>query len=357
MDFKKRSVGDGDREDQALQPKRKGRTVRNVIRVAPLLLILFLAFLVWFDRFSPNRPVGDGSTAVTFEIEPGSSSYSVAKGLEEAALIGDARFFRWMIRIIGKGNQIKTGFYDLNDGLTSLDIITMITEGRVSMTPLTIPEGWNNRQIGDYLAEKGYAKDRETFLRLTRNREVLRRYNIPADTTEGYLFPDTYMVPKRFALEKIQDAMLRRFFKALEEARPPANLSAEELHKKVILASIIEREAAHPDELPVMSQVFQNRLEKKMRLESCATVQYLLPKPREKLYDKDLLIQSPYNTYLHRGMPPGPISNPGLRALTAAFHPEPVPYLFFVLKPNERRHHFSTTFNEHVRAKKKYLGE
>ena len=146
------------------------------------------------------------------------------------------------------------------------------------------------------------------------------------------------------------------FFEKLKEAEIPEQITPARLHDRIILASIIEREAVHPDELPVMASVFLNRVNKKMRLESCATVQYLLPNPKKKLYEKDLLVKSPYNTYLHRGMPPGPISNPGFPAIRAAFHPAETEYLFFVLMPKEGRHHFSNNYSEHLRAKKKYLG-
>ena len=259
------------------------------------------------------------------------------------------------MRLTGLQDELKAGSYELNDGMSAHEVADVLTEGRVRMVQFTVPEGWHNRQIAELMVKRGFAQNEEEFLKLTRDPEILKKYKIPARTTEGYLFPETYTISHGYPLEKIHEAMIQRFFDQLKNADHPENLSPEELHKKVILASIIEREAARKDELPQMSRVFMNRLDKGMRLESCATIQYLLPKPREKLYEKDLKIESPYNTYEHSGMPPGPISNPGLPALKAAFHPEDGEFLFFVLKP-DGSHHFSKTYKEHVRAKHKYLG-
>jgi UPF0755 protein len=339
------------------EKSKKPNRLRPSLLGLVALSLLLIAFLVWFDRFSPNRSAGSGEKRIEFEIELGSGPQRVARLLADAGLIRDPDFFRILVRVTGNAGRIKTGLYELNDAMSSFEILNVITEGRVAQETLTIPEGWNNRQIGDYLVEKGFVNSRNEFLSLTEDPQTLARYRIPASSTEGYLYPDTYTVPRRYPVRKIHERMLERFFQMLQSAEPPASISAADLHQKIIMASIIEREAAHPDELPVMAQVFQNRIRKRMRLESCATVQYLLPKPQAKLYEKDLLIRSPYNTYLHRGLPPGPISNPGLPAIRAVFHPEPVGYLFFVLKPEQRRHHFSSDFKEHLEAKKRYLGD
>jgi UPF0755 protein len=222
------------------------------------------------------------------------------------------------------------------------------------MTNFTIPEGWHNRQIAELLTSRGMAQSAQEFLDLTANEEVLVKYKIQADSTEGYLFPDTYTIPLNYPLAKIHEAMLRRFFQVLKEVAVDKNTDPFDLQQKIILASIIEREAAKPEELPVMAGVFLNRMNKRMKLESCATVQYLLPKPKQKLLEKDLLIKSPFNTYLHKGLPPGPISNPGRAALAAVYAPKETDALFFVLKP-DGTHHFAATYREHNNAKKMYL--
>ena len=348
FDLKKKS---SERIEKKL--KKSGRFIYS----ASALFALLILSLVLFSFFSPNSAPGNGEKTVEFMIEPGKGAHTVSRNLEEAGVIQSASFFRILLRATGKGGSLKTGLYELNNGMSSLDVIRVLTEGRVRMTALTIPEGWNNVQIAEYLVDKGFAKNKEQFLSLTREKKTLNLFHINAESSEGYLFPDTYMVPDGYPLEKIHIAMLKHFFEKIKEADIPDGMTSEELHERLILASIIEREAAQPDELPVMASVFLNRINQKMRLESCATVQYILGKPHARLYEKDLKIKSPYNTYLKRGLPPGPISSPGLPALKAAFHPKNTSYLFFVLKPKEQRHHFSETYTEHLKAKKRYLGE
>lgn len=324
------------------------------LTIAIVLVILFLGGSGFYYLF--NHPFGDGSRHVEFEVRHGAGSYSVSRDLQREQLIDDANRFRLMLRLTGQVESIKAGYYELNNGMSPMEIARILTEGRVRMTNFTIPEGWHNKQIAELMVKKGYASDKNEFLRLTRNREILSKYHIPGESTEGYLFPDTYTIPVGYPLEKIHEAMLRRFFSVLNSIDGASNASPDDVYNRLILASIIEREAAIPEELPVMASVFLNRIQKEMRLESCATVQYLLPEPREKLYNRDLLIPSPYNTYRNQGFPPGPISNPGAPALKAAFQPDDTDYLFFVLKP-DRTHYFSSSYSEHLKAKKRYLGE
>ncbi|MBI3395834.1 MAG: endolytic transglycosylase MltG [Spirochaetia bacterium] len=316
-------------------------------------VVLLAAGLI--AALSPGRAPGNGEKVVEFEVKQGTSPGAVVKDLASEGLLNSPDYFRWLLRMTGRTSKMKAGIYELNDGMSAGKIADILTEGRVRMLHLTIPEGWTNRQIADYFAEKSIVSSKEEFLKLAKDKAVLAKYKIPADTTEGYLFPDTYSVPMKYPADKIQELMIKHFFELLHKADPPAGIDPTELHHKVILASIVEREAVRPDERPMMAQVFLNRLDKKMRLESCATIQYLLPKPRARLYDKDLQIESPYNTYKHAGFPPGPVSNPGLPALTAAFHPKASDHLYFVLKP-DGSHHFSLTYKEHVDAKKQYLG-
>ena len=317
------------------------------------LLITGIALFIGHRYFSPGRPAGDGQKKIEYEVQKGKGVQSIGKELASQGLIRSAEYFRWILKLTGRSGKLKAGVYELNDGMSAFEVADVLTEGRVRMLALTIPEGWNNRQIGDYFASKGLVKDRQEFLDLASDPAVLGHYRIPGKTTEGYLFPDTYMVPLKYPAAKVQDIMIRRFFEVLEELEIKQTDPAE-LHRRVILASIVEREAKKEEERPIMSQVFLNRIEKRMRLESCATVQYLFDRPHPRLLEKDLFIESPYNTYRHGGLPPGPISNPGKAAISAAFHPDSVPYLFFARKPYGS-HHFSVTFKEHLEAKKRFI--
>lgn len=325
----------------------KSRAVKISLGAAAVLLVAAGAFIL----AGPGRPPGDGSKTLVIEVMPGMGAKKVTEVLETEQMISSASYFRFLMRWAG---TIKAGVYEVNDGMSAGKIASILTEGKVRMLSITIPEGFHNRQIAELLTQKKLVKSPEEFHRIAEGAEILKKYNIPAKNTEGYLFPETYSVPYNYTGEKFHELMLKQFFMRLKEAEPPANITPEELHRRVILASIVEREAQKKEELPLMAQVFLNRIEQKMKLESCATIQYLFEKPHKKLYEKDLVIPSPYNTYIHRGMPPGPISNPGLPALKAAFHPEPTENLFFVLKP-DGSHHFSRTFREHQAAKKEFL--
>jgi UPF0755 protein len=296
---------------------------------------------------------GDGATAVEFEVPPGVGAFRVARELEGQGLIRDPDAFRLYLRLSGKSQAIKVGVYELNDGMSAAQVASILTEGRVQLTGLTIPEGWTNRQIGDYLAEKAYVPDRAAFLKIASDAETLKKWGIPDRSTEGYLFPETYMVARGSSAEVIHEAMLKNFFKVLEDVSGSREITPQ-VRSRIVLASMVEREAVRPEERPMMAQVFLNRLDQNMRLESCATIQYLFDRPKPRIFERDLEIESPYNTYRNPGLPPGPISNPGRAALEAAFEPKAGDYLFFVLKP-DGSHHFSRTYGEHLRAKKKFI--
>jgi len=330
--------------------KKEEPRPRRTFRV--LLVIALLALAGGFYLLSA-RPSTNKET-VDFEVPPGAGIHRVASDLESKGLISSKEAFKLYMRLSGKAGAIKAGTYELGPSLSMLEIGERLASGKVKLLALTIPEGWTNRQIGDYLTAKGLVKDRADFLRMAADSGLLGEFSIPAETTEGYLFPETYHVPAGYSPMQLQKLMIKNFRAALRKAGAPTDLRPDLLHERVILASIVEREAVRPEERPMMAQVFINRLEKKMRLESCATVQYLFDKPRPRLFEKDLKIDSPYNTYQIKGLPPGPVSNPGLAALKAAFAPEKSTYLYFVLKP-DGSHHFSETYKEHLDAKKKYL--
>ena len=323
-----------------------------LIGLAAAAMFLGLGVLALVSATMLGAP-GDGERIVEFEVPRGVGAFRVARDLEDQSLIRSADSFRMYLRLTGASQDIKVGLYELNDGMSAGEIAEVLTEGKVQLKGVTIPEGWTNRQIGDYLTEQGYVQSREEFLTLSRDPAILAKYGIPDPSTEGYLFPETYMVARGSDVRVIHEAMLKKFFDVLEEVSGTREVNAQ-IRERIVLASIVEREAVRPEERPMMAQVFLNRLEQNMRLESCATIQYLFDRPKKKIYERDLEIQSPYNTYRNAGLPPGPISNPGRAAIEAAFQPRAGEYLFFVLKP-DGSHHFSKTYNEHLQAKKKFI--
>jgi len=205
---------------------------------------------------------------------------------------------------------------------------------------LTIPEGFTARQIGQLIEEKGLGR-RKRFLKIVEQRGV-----------EGYLFPETYFVEYDISEEEIIDTMVdqfnKLFTKEMEEQGKKFNFTKRDT---VILASIIEKEAARDEERPLISGVFHNRLRKRWYLESCATVQYALGEHKEKLTYEDLKVDSPYNTYDHFGLPPGPICNPGLGSIKAALYPAETDLMFFVAE-GEGTHGFSKYYGKHLEVQK-----
>ncbi|MDF3821624.1 endolytic transglycosylase MltG [Leptospira sp. 96542] len=318
-----------------------------------LLLVLSLIGFFVIDEIKGGA-VGDGQNKYELIVDPGEPSSSVVKELATSGMIKSSVYFNYLIKFTRSGNKIKQGVYDINDGMSARKILDVIISGKVKLVTFTVPEGYNNRQIGDLLTNKKLAKSQEEFLQITTNQALLSKFNIPAKTLEGYLFPETYSVPLNYPLERIAEMMIKRFYKKLESIPESKGISPAELHFRVVLASIVEREAVKKEERPMMAGVFLTRIEKNINLESCATIQYLFDKPKKRLFESDLKIQSPYNTYINGGWPPGPISNPGLPALIAAFKPEKSDKLFFLLKP-DGSHYFSATFKEHLDAKKKYI--
>ncbi|MBW7856827.1 MAG: endolytic transglycosylase MltG [Leptonema sp. (in: Bacteria)] len=319
-----------------------------------LIIMIGVLLIAGISAYWLGRPVGNGSHQVEFEVVRGSGMQRVTRSLAEQKLLSSELFFRIFMKSTFKDTNLKAGVYDLNDGMSLFEIGSILTSGKVQMVRVTIPEGWTNKQIGIHAASLGLCESVDEFLALTKDTELLKKYKIPGNDTEGYLYPETYYLARGVKADRLITAMLDRFFETLPQAKPPANITPEDLFKAVILASIIEREAVHRQELPKMAGVYLNRIKKGMRLEADPTVQYILGDPKKRLLFKDLEIKSPYNTYRNKGLPPGPISNPGIEALQAAFHPEEHDFLFFVLKPDQT-HEFTRTYKEHLNAKKEFL--
>ncbi|EPG73155.1 YceG family protein [Leptospira fainei serovar Hurstbridge str. BUT 6] len=317
-----------------------------------LILLSVLAFFIADEM--KGGATGAGQVKIDLSIEPGDSPAEVTATLAKNGLLKSSKYFLFLIKVTRSANKIKAGLYEINDGMDSRKILQVITEGKVKLVTFTVPEGYNNRQIGDLLVKKNLIKTRADFLNATSRTELLREFKIPASTAEGYLFPETYSVPVNYPVDKIARMMLKRFFAKLEKLPKAKELDPKKLHEIVVLASVVEREAKKNEERPLMAGVFLNRMKKDIPLESCATIQYLFDKPHPRIFEKDLKIVSPYNTYLNKGYPPGPISNPGLPALEAALVPTQTEYLFFLLKP-DGYHFFSKNFKEHAEAKKKYI--
>ena len=327
--------------------------------VAPALLVVTAA-AVAAAGYYVNQAPGMAATSRTFTIQSGETLTGVAQRLHGAGFIRSPVLLRVLARARGAETGIRAGFYRFPADATSNQILDLLMAGSNDLVRVTIPEGWTSNRIAAHLEERDIT-DAVEFRTVVSSPELMRSYGIEALTAEGYLFPDTYYFPRGYGAEAVARHMVDTFFGRLVEIHPGARPDAPELHDKVILASIVEREYRLPREAPLIASVFNNRLQSNARLESCATIVYIITEIQghehpERIYEADLEIESAFNTYRSRGLPPAPIANPGLTALRAALYPADTDYRYFVVKdPDTGAHHFSSVLSEHSEAKFVYL--
>ena len=286
-------------------------------------------------------------------VGPGQPVSTTAEILFRHGLIQSPLRFRLLARLQGYDRRLKAGEYGLKASMTPLDILGILERGQVKLYKVTLPEGLTLQQVADVLERSGLGNAAHIAARAA-DPAFARSHGIPADSLEGYLFPDTYLFPRGASAEAILTTMLQRFrsvFSAEWEHRA-AHIGLT-VHEVVTLASIIEKETGAPSERPLISSVFHNRLKKGMRLETDPTVIYGIRDFDGNLTRKHLETPTPYNTYVIKGLPPGPIASPGRDALEAALFPAPTGYFFFVSK-NNGTHHFSSSFEEHQNAVQRY---
>jgi UPF0755 protein len=286
---------------------------------------------------------------VKVTIPPGASLRTAADSLHRAGLVSWPRIFGYYAKTTGNDHDIKAGTYSLRSGESWSQLITALRDGEGLERKLTIPEGWNLFNIVPALATS-LGSPAESVSVAVRDTALLRELDIPTGTLEGYLFPDTYI----FAFGTSPRVAVREMVTRFEHVWDPAwddrlQQLAMSRNDVIALASIIEREARRPEERPVISAVYHNRLRLQMPLQADPTVEYALGEHRDRLFYRDLAVESPYNTYRHPGLPPGPIASPGKASIEAALFPAAVPYLYFVASP-DGHHEFRTTFKAHSEA-------
>ena len=287
-----------------------------------------------------------------FTIKRGTSVRTVAADLQTAGLVrsGYAAYFYFRFLRL----PLKAGTYKLSSAMSLQSVAAYLQEGKQELIKVTLPEGLTLSKTAAILAERQVI-ELSAFLEAAQNPELLKKYGIPSGSAEGFLFPDTYFFSYNETPERIVTALLDNFF-TKTAAIPHFPTDPAERYNTVILASIVEREYRVPEEAVKIAGVFSNRLEIGMGLQSCATVEYILTEVQHKphpdrLLNKDLEIDHPYNTYKWRGLPPGPISNPGMTALYAACNPEKSSYLYFRLEDSGAGTHvFTRSLAEHARA-------
>ena len=285
-------------------------------------------------------------------IPQGASARWIGQLLERENLIHNAHVFAWTVRLKGLGHQLKAGTYQLDGTGTTAAIAQSLLKAPIQTQPATIPEGLNRHQIAGQLRAAGVA-DSARFVAATEDPHLIRQLGVTASSLEGYLFPETYFFDPNADERAIAARMVGQFHRVFADSlRQRLKALGLSLHQAVTLASIVEREAVAVEEQPIISGVFQRRLKLNRRLESCATVNYALGRSKKRLTYADLQVDSPFNTYRHHGLPPGPISSPGRTALRAVLYPAQTEYLYFVAR-GDGTHIFSRTNREHERAKRR----
>lgn len=331
------------------------------------LLILFAAFVVLavgvaaaggyiFYSFKSKAP-SDISQEVVYEVAPGKSFNSIAADLENKGLITNANFFSLYARFIGERSKLKVGEYLLKTDMRPDDILAVITSGKSIARGFTVSEGLSIYEIADLYQKDGFGTAAE-FLKWVRDPALIKSLlGENYGSLEGYLFPETYMLTKFTDTKTLISNMVRRFLYVYNEVIPQSKILGLNRHEIVTLASIVEKETGAPEERTLISSVFHNRLQKRMRLQTDPTVIYgkaeTLGKIVINITKNDLLTPTRYNTYTISGLPPGPIANPGKEALLAAVTPAQSEYLFFVSR-NDGTHIFSVDYKGHESAVKSF---
>ncbi len=326
-----------------------GDTWSRVVRILCVAALIFMAIAAVVS--SPPDLFGEPETVDVY-IREGMSTAQIGLVLHDAGLIRDPVLFAAVARVRGVHTTLKSGHYRLPSDRTLVALIDTLARGEVHQVRVTIPEGYGIDQIASLLESKGLA-DAQAFADEALNSAAdyahLLGFCPPTSSLEGYLFPDTYFVSEGLPVKRLVSMMVSRFCqKALPALNGPM-ASGLIVHELVTLASIIEREAARDHERPLVSSVFHNRMASGIPLQSCATVQYVLGEPGRTLTNADLAVDSPYNTYLYRGLPPGPVANPGLPSLLAAANPADTPYMYFVAD-GSGGHVFSIEYPAHLAA-------
>ena len=326
-----------------------------------LVLLLSLFFLssvgIHFYGVHQDKMARASEERQIVKIEPQLGVSKIAQMLKEKGIVKSTWLFEIAAFLRGSATQLKAGEYVFSPDISLFEVLRKLEKGEIFHYAVTIPEGLTMRDIARHLGSMGLA-DQERFLRLCQDKGILQHYGIRAHSLEGYLFPDTYFLLKGMKEEEIIDRMVRRFLQVFTpEMEKQAKALGLSRHQAVIIASLIEAETPLGDERYLVSSVFHRRLKIKMPLQCDPTVIYALSGKygkRGRLTRRDLGFRSPYNTYIHTGLPPGPICSPGFASLEAALVPARSSYLYFVSKGNGS-HYFSSTLAEHYRAVQKYL--
>jgi len=322
-------------------------------RVILFLGVIFFGYCILLLNYSISS-IDKTNRTILVDIPTGSSFLEVTEILNKAGLVKSRLLFSGLTIIKNARRHIRAGEYEFNTSLTPSAMIDKLKRGEVKEYKILIPEDFSMQEIIARL-EKDKLINKEIFIDLARDEDFLESLNIKSQSIEGYLFPDTYYFNRSMNTRQIMKRMVGRFWeKVTPEMIQKARERGWNINQFITLASMIGKESGNNADKPMISAVFYNRLKKRMPLQSDPTAVYGLDNFEGKVLPSHLRRNSPYNTYIVRGLPPGPIANPGLDSLKAVLHPASVDYLYFVSK-NDGSHFFSSSLKEHNKAVNHYL--
>jgi UPF0755 protein len=325
------------------------------VKRAVIILVLLLAVVaagagLWVTR-RVSEPFGAFSGEQFVEIPAGESTIGIGRRLIAAGVVRDEMTFRLAVRWHGRGRSLKAGEYRFTEPASPAAVIDRLAKGDVYLLPLTFPEGLTAEEMAQLFAQSGLGSAR-AFVAAARNPAPIKTIDPEADTLEGYLFPDTYSLPRQIEAEALVERMVRRFTTVFDEdLRARAKASGLTVRQIMAIAALVEKETARGEERPLVAAVYRNRLRIGMPMQADPTVIYALKRAGRwngNIRKADLDFDSPYNTYRYPGLPPGPIASPGRAAIEATISPAKVDYLYFVSR-NDGSHAFASNLPDHNR--------
>ena len=337
-----------------MKKMKKSKKIELYILLACIALALIgaLAVLIHYSS-TPINPYGNKDATVLVDIPTGSSFVKVTEILNKAGLIKSRYLFYYLALTKRATRSIRAGEYEFSDSMTPGAVIDKLLRGEVKLYTIIIPEDFTTKQIAERLAEFNLI-DEETFFELAVDSDFLKTLGIMTKSIEGYLFPNTYYFDRSMSTRQIMKIMVSQFRKRVTtEMVKKAEELGFDINQFVTFASIVGKESGNQAEKPMISAVFHNRLKKRMPLQSDPTAVYDLEDFSGKVRRSHLKRKSPYNTYIIRGLPPGPIANPGIDSLNATLNPAKVNYIYFVSK-KDGSHQFSSSLEMHNQAINRY---
>ncbi|NLN19923.1 MAG: endolytic transglycosylase MltG [Firmicutes bacterium] len=336
---------------------KRARIILENRRTRSLYLTAILLLLVVLGTGYLAMPAGSRRQGEVYvRVTAGAGARTIGRDLAQKRLVRSEFHFILWTRILGAEGKLQAGEYKLHPGMTPFEIVSRLKDGRVASRGITIPEGFDLRQISAVLAAAGLVEEDEFLAAANDAAGVLEgtgRAVPPNNSLEGYLFPDTYRIAPGTPVREILRMMVNRMYEKVEPLLEDRDVPLDlDFHQLLTLASIVEKEAQQAEERPLIAGVFLNRLRQRMPLQADPTVKYVLDPAPTRLSLEDVKVDSPYNTYRYPGLPPGPIASPGIEAIMAVLEPSDTDHLYFVAR-GDGTHIFSRSYREHLDARRR----